>query len=218
MTMEIIEVIQNSPEWTAARLGLVTASAFSDVLAKGDGKTRKSLLYKLAAERITGEPTESFKSPVLDRGHALEDEARRLYAFTHDADPTRVGFVKNGDKGCSPDSFLGENGILEIKTQRGDLLIDTLFNDRFPPAHVAQCQGALWVCEREWIDIAVYWPKMPMFVKRATRDVAFIAQLSRAVTEFNEELAVLVEKIRRYGAAPSREPLMSQLRASVDVS
>ena len=135
----------------------------------------------------------------------MEDEARQFYAFmSDDPEPTRVGFVRNkgnyGQVGCSPDSFLGTNGILEIKTQRGDLLVATLFADRFPPEHVAQCQGALWVCEREFVDIAVYWPKMPMFVRRATRDEAYIQTLASEVARFNDELAATVEKIRRYGS------------------
>jgi hypothetical protein len=199
MSLQIIDVDQNSDAWIAARLGLVTASAFADVLAKGEGKTRRALLHRLAAERVTGEAIETFKSAAMERGHILEDDARRLYALTADAEPKRVGFVRNGEKGCSPDSFIGLDGILEIKTQRSDLLIATLLADRFPPEHVAQCQGALWVAEREWIDICVYWPKMPPFIRRAARDESYIRNLSTEVDRFNEELEALVDRVRRYG-------------------
>lgn len=216
--MQIIDVEQNSPEWFAARLGLPTASMFADILAKGEGKTRRSYLHRLASEILTGEPVESYTNPYLERGHAQEDEARQLYTFMTDAEPLRVGFIVNGKKGCSPDSLLGEAGILEIKTQRADLLIDTLLKDAFPPAHKAQTQGALWVAEREWIDIAIYAPKMPLFVKRAYRDSDYIAELSDAVDRFNDELAAVVERVRRYGLPSSHEPLLSQLRASVEAA
>lgn len=201
MSVEIIECEQNSPEWISARLGIVTASVFGDVMAKGEGKMRKSLLHRLAAERVTGEPIETFKSAAMDRGHAMEDDARQFYAFMHDAEPTRVGFVRNGDVGCSPDSFLGADGVLEIKTQRPDLLIDTLFKDRFPPEHVAQTQGALWVCERDFVDICVYWKAMPPFIRRAGRDEDYIAALASEVARFNDDLSQLVERLRRYGDA-----------------
>ena len=159
------------------------------MLAKGEGKTRKSYLNRLAAEIITGMPGETFKRPELDRGHEMEGEARDFYALIMNAEPKRVGFVRNGKKGSSPDSFIGENGLLEIKTQRGDLLIETIDKGIFPPEHVAQVQGQLWVTEREYCDLIVYWPNMPPFIKRAYRDSFYISKLSQAIDQFNDELA-----------------------------
>ncbi|GEC56812.1 hypothetical protein M2209_003185 [Bradyrhizobium elkanii] len=187
---------------------------FSAILAKGEGKTRRAYRNRLAAEIITGEPTETFTSPAMERGHIMEAEARDAYSFMMDADPTRVGFVKNGDKGCSPDSFLGDKGILEIKTQRGDLLVDTLLKNEFPPEHKAQCQGALWICEREWVDITVYWPNMPLFVKRAYRDDGYIANLAGAVAAFNEELTEVVHTIRQHNGST----LLADLKASAEAA
>ena len=202
MSVEVFDCEQNSEEWYRVRLGIPTASAFADVLAKGEGKTRRSYMLKLAGEVLTGEPTERFTTPAMERGHAMENEARSMYAFMHDADLTRVGFLRNGDKGCSPDSLIGTNGGVEIKTKRSDLLIDAILKDKFPSEHVAQCQGFLWVAEREWVDLVCYWPRLPLFVKRAYRDAAYIGDLARAVAAFNEELAETVERIRRYGGEP----------------
>lgn len=193
------DIEQNSDRWRAIRAGLPTASCFSDILAKGQGKTRAAYMRRLAAEIITGEPTESFTSAVLERGHLLEGEARNLYAFMHDVEPKQVGFIRNGRKGCSPDSLIGDNAMLEIKTQRGDLLIETILKDEFPSTHVAQVQGQLWVAEREYCDLLVYWPGLPPFTKRAVRNEKFISELSAAVAAFNEELDALVDRIRAYG-------------------
>jgi hypothetical protein len=161
--------------------------------------TRRAYMLKLAGEIITGLPSENYSNQAMDRGHVMEPEARDLYAFTHRADPQLVGFIRNGDKGASPDSLIGDAGMLEIKTKAPHLLIECLLRDEFPPEHKAQCQGALWVAEREWIDIAVYWPGMPLFVKRAGRDEPYIAKLSDAVDQFNAELAEVVERVRGYG-------------------
>lgn len=203
MSPRIIDCEQSSPEWYAARLGLPTASMFATVLAKGKGGgaslTRQTYMHKLAGEIITGEPMEGFSNEHMQRGKDMEAEARSTYAFIHGADPKQVGFVVNGRKGASPDSLLGDAGMLEIKTKLPHLMIECILKDEFPAEHKAQCQGALWVAEREWIDIAVYWPKMPLFVKRATRDEAYIKTLSEAVEKFNEELDEVVERIRRYG-------------------
>jgi hypothetical protein len=202
--IEIFDCDQNSEAWYLARKGLPTASEFAAILSPGKGKaeskTRRTYLLKLAGEILTGDLMEHPTSFHMERGKVMEDEARDAYAFHTDAEPIRVGFVRNGQKGCSPDSLVGDVGMLEIKTKLPHLIIDLLIKDEFPEEHIAQCQGALWVCEREWIDIAVYWPKLPTFIKRAYRDEPFIAKLSDAVDAFNAELAATVDQIRRYGA------------------
>jgi hypothetical protein len=205
--IEIFDKIeQNSPEWFEIRKGLPTASQFKSILAKGEGKTRASYMRKLAAEIITGQPSEEFKRPEFDRGHAMEEEARNFYSYLADAEPQLVGFVRSGKKGASPDAFIGDTGLLEIKTQRGDLLVDTIMKGEFPTEHIAQVQGQLWVTEREWADIIVYWPNMPPFIRRAYRDSHYIHQLARAVDTFNDELAYMVEKIGAYSPSiPAQE-------------
>lgn len=200
MSVEILDCDQRSEAWYLARMGLPTASEFKAILAQGKGLTRLSYMRRLAAEIVTQQPGETFESAAMIRGREMEAEARGFYAFMRDADPQTVGFIRNARKGCSPDSLLGNDGMLEIKTQRADLLIETILKDEFPSEHKAQCQGQLWIAEREWIDLAVYWPGMPFFVKRATRDDAYIAELDGAVETFNAELDAMVEKIRKYEA------------------
>lgn len=207
--MMILDCEQGSSEWFKARLGIPTSSEFHTVMAKGkDGGaslTRRTYLLKLAGEIITGEPMDNYSNAHMERGKAMEDEARDFYSFAKDAEPQRVGFIVNGPKGCSPDSLIGDDGMLEIKTKLPHLLIELLLKDEFPPEHKAQCQGALWVAERAWIDIAIYWPKMPLFVKRAVRDDIYIKQLSDAVDRFNGDLQETVAKIKKYGRA--QEPI-----------
>ncbi len=203
MSVQIIECDQNSEQWFSARLGIPTASNFATVMANGRGgaesKTRSTYLRKLAGEIITGEAMDSHSNAHMERGHAMEGEARDFYSFITNEAPERVGFIRNGDKGGSPDSLIGTNGLLEIKTALPHILIEYLRMDKFPPEHVAQCQGNLWVSEREWIDIAIYWPKMPPLIKRAYRDEAYILNLSAAVNQFNVELQETVAFIRSYG-------------------
>lgn len=194
---------QGTPEWIAARLGIPTASMFATIMAKGEGKTRRTYLLKLAGEILTGEPMDSFSNAHMERGHTMEDEARQRYAFLTEADPEQVGFITNGPKGCSPDSLIALDGMLEIKTKLPHLHIECMLRDSFPPEHKAQCQGQLWVAEREWVDLCVYWPKLQPIIKRAYRDEAYITTIAEAVEAFNAELAETVEKVRRYGLAPA---------------
>lgn len=198
--MEIFnEIKQGTDQWKEIRSGIPTASMFKAIIAKGEGKTRKAYLNRLAAEIITGESIESFTSQAMQRGTQMEDEARSFYCFLKDVETTQVGFIKNGRKGASPDSLIGIDGLLEIKTQRGDLLVETILKDEFPPEHMAQVHGQLWVSEREWCDLIVYWPNMPQFIKRIYRDESYINRLTQEIDRFNEELDKVVSKINSYG-------------------
>jgi hypothetical protein len=196
-----VHVEQGSPEWFQARLGIPTASCFAQVLAKGEGKTRKTYMMKLADEAVSGEPMESFTNGHTERGNEMEDEARLFYAFMHSCQPYRVGFVRHDGvrAGCSPDSLIGDDGLLEIKTKLPHLLAECRLSGKFPAEHKAQCQGALWITGRKWIDLAIYWPKRPLFVIRAERDEDYIAKLAEEVSNFNYELEQVITKLRACG-------------------
>ncbi len=199
LMLEIYDQIeQGSDEWRRLRAGIPTASEFSALLAKGEGKTRAALMRRLAGERITGEPEETFSNGAMARGKEMEAKARATYALVTDAEPRLVGFVRNGNCGASPDAFLGEDGVLELKTAKPSVLIALLEADRFPLEHIAQCQGALLVTGRQWVDICVFWPGLPMLVKRAYRDVVYLANLRKEIDTFNADLAAMVERIRAY--------------------
>jgi len=186
--IEVFDFAQGSPEWFVARLGIPTASEFGAVKAKGEGKTRRTYMMKLIGELMTGEPCEGFSNAHMERGKEMEPDARNLYAFHLDLEPVQVGFIRNGRKGCSPDSLVGNNGMSEIKTKLPHLQAEVLLADRLPPEHLPQCQGNLWVAEREWIDFVSYWPKMPLFVKRVYRDEVYIKTLATEVDLFLAEL------------------------------
>lgn len=197
--MQVHNMPQGSPEWFEARKGIPTSSQFATVLASGrtkgsPSKTRQTYLYKLAGERLTNEPMESFSNRHTERGHEMEPQARQFYGFLHEVEPELVGFITNGPKGCSPDSLIGESGMLEIKTKLPHLMIEAHERGKFPPEHYAQCQGQLWIAEREWCDLICYWPKMKPLIVRTYRDEDYIANLSEKVDEFNDELAALVAK------------------------
>ncbi len=194
------DIDQRSDAWRKVRCGIATASCFADIMAKGEGKMRRSYMNKLADERLYGEPMENYVNGDMQRGIDDEEEGRALYAFNSLEPLTRVGFVRNGRVGCSPDSFVGTSGILELKSAARHILMEAHRRDAFPPEHRAQCQGALWVCERDWVEIMLYCPKREPFRSKVGRDEPYIATLKSEVDRFNEELAEVVDAFkRRYG-------------------
>lgn len=211
--IEVFEDIeQGSGPWFQLRSGLLTASNFAVVGRSGkDGGvslTRKSLLFRIAGERLTGLPAEEgFKSAAMQRGNDMEPEARAYYARTNFTPLRRVGFVKktlpNGIAiGSSPDSLVGDAGALEIKTMKPELMIAHMeTSPGAPPSeHRAQLQGTCWVCDLEWIDIILFYRGMPITPRwRIIRDDIYIKELSDAVEVFEYDLAKIVERVKKMG-------------------
>ena len=216
MTAEYFDVEQRSPEWYELRLGLPTASKFATVMASGRSTgspsiTRRKYMHTLAGERMTGEPAETYTNHHMDRGREMEEEALANYALQTGADPARIGFVRDlelaGGVGCSPDALVGDDGMVEIKTALPHLLIDALIGEDAPHAtHEKQLQGNLWITGRAWCDLVVYWPRLPLFVKRVHASEQWAGDLSRALERFNAELASIVawlEERRAGGDGPA---------------
>lgn len=202
---EYIDVDQSTPEWHALRAGIPTASRFADVMQKagprgGKAAARRTYLMTLLGERLTGEVLETYQGGAIARGHALEPEARNYYEMMTGLEAQVVGFAFRDDvqAGASPDSLIGDDGLLEIKTKAPHHQLEVLIAGVLPDEHVAQVQGQLWITQRQWCDFVSYWPGLPTFVIRVERDEAFIAQIAKDVAEFNTELIALEAKIRKY--------------------
>lgn len=200
---EVFDCEQGSEEWLRARAGIVTASTFSDVMAKGRSKgsvseQRRKLLFATAAEIITGEPTPHFGgNRHTQRGHALEPVVRSLYEMHTEEDVTTVGFIRRGRIGYSPDACVGMRAGFECKTRLPDLQIALLEADRLPLDHYLQCQGGLLVTGWPWIDYWSYCKGLPVFKKRIERDHATLSELNSELNIFHREVDMLVKKYGR---------------------
>jgi hypothetical protein len=152
-------------------------------------------MTELLGERLTGDTAASFSNAHTERGHTLESDARELYSFDTAEPVITVGFVRRrtlaGLVGCSPDALVGADGLLEVKTKLAHLQIEVLAKDELPTEHVAQCQGALWVTQRKWLDFVSYWPGLPLFIKRVYPDPEYIEALELAVGAFLADMALL---------------------------
>lgn len=197
----ITEVEQGSPEWLRLRLGIVTASNMSKLLVDGKGPEgfgadAISYMNGLIGERITEEIADDFVgNRHTERGHLLEPEARRLYESQTELPCQQVSIVLNHGCGYSPDSFVGDNGLNEIKTKLPKLQVEVILNGVVPKDHYAQCMAGLWLAEREWLDFISYWPGMPLFIKRLHRDEAVIAKMADRVKIFYQLLDDRMAKV-----------------------
>lgn len=200
--IECPDIIQGSEGWHKLRAGVLTASNFSKVIAKGEGKVRKSLMLDMAAERLSGEPQESFENEWTIRGTTIEPDARAGYAMLTNEPVREVGFVFLDEHrliGCSPDALVGDDGGLEIKCPKCKTHIEYLLAGKVPPQYVAQVQGSLWVTGRKWWDFVSYCPSIadnPMFRIRVEPNEEYITNLKTECGMFLMELDELINKIK----------------------
>lgn len=200
--MEIITSIeQGSPEWLSLRIGLVTCSELECLLVNGKGEAGFGVaaftyMDQLIGERITGEAAElPFSTRATERGKEYELLARNLYQIREEVEVEEVAIILNHGMGYSPDGLIGANGLTEIKSKLPKFQVGVILADEVPKEHVAQCQGGLYVSEREWIDFVSYWKGMPLFVKRMYRDEAYIAKIAERVATFNELLEARMDRV-----------------------
>ena len=193
---------QQSEAWFLDRLGHATASNFSDVMAKGEGKTRKTYMMKLLAERLTGKPTESFSNKHTERGTEQEPFARLAYEARTGNLVEEVGFIVHPDMkaGSSPDGLVDKDGGVEIKSVIPTVQLETIAKGGFPSTHKAQIQGALFITGRAWWDFVSFSPDLPenlrLYVFRVERDQAYIDELEKEVIRFLADLYELEKKYR----------------------
>jgi hypothetical protein len=171
MTIVIHNVEQNTPEWLELRRGMITSSIAKQLITHktwkiADNDKVRKILYKLAAERITGFIEDGFRGFDMERGNFEEPLAKKLYGKSYD-----VGFVTrdfgNGlIMGYSPDGFVGDEGNIEIKSANQTIQVERIYLNQVPDEHVPQIQHGLLVSNRKWCDFISYSNGMAMQVIR----------------------------------------------------
>jgi len=197
------DVIQGSDQWLVEKAGKVSASNFDKIFTtKGEktaSATRKSYLYQLVGERISGVPEESFKSDWMQRGTDLEGDARSVFEERTGLFVAQVGMIYLNDKktiSCSPDGLVGDDQGLELKCPKLSTMIGYKLGKKLPTAYVQQVQGSLMVSGRDAWHFLSYHPAVEEFRILVERDEKYITLLREAVEEFDAEVVELVNRLK----------------------
>ena len=205
---------QRTDEWFQQRLGKVTASRISDVIAKtktGVSTSRQNYLVQLVSERLTGKKGDSFVNQAMLDGIERESAARELYMRTRDVSVTEVGFfdhpvIKNS--GASPDGAVNAEedgkyaGLIEIKCPIETTHTNTLMSKSVPSKYMPQIQWQMASVSPnvKWVDFISFNPNFPdtmqLFVARVERDNAYIAELEAEVIKFLDEVEQTIIKLK----------------------
>jgi putative phage-type endonuclease len=198
---------QGTDAWLRERAGKVTASRISDVMSKGRGSapsaTRANYMAQLVAERLTGEPTETFTSAAMQHGTDTEPQARAQYIMRTGQDVQEVGFVAHPTlfmSGASPDGLVGDAGLVEIKCPNTATHIQTLRGKEIDRKYLLQMQWQMICTGREWCDWISFDPRMPddlaFLCKRIPHDAELAEEITEAVTQFLADLDAMEADLR----------------------
>jgi putative phage-type endonuclease len=205
---------QRTEEWFQQRLGKVTASRISDVIAKtktGVSTSRQNYLVQLVSERLTGKKGDSFVNQAMLDGIEREGAARAIYMLNRDVSVTEVGFfdhpvIKNS--GASPDGAVNAEeegkyaGLIEIKCPIETTHTNTLMSKSVPSKYMPQIQWQMASVSPnvKWVDIISFNPNFPdtmqLFVARVERDNDYIAELEAEVIKFLDEVEQTIIKLK----------------------
>lgn len=195
---------QRSPEWRIERLALPTASKFPEIVTTKGKPTseerRLKYLDKLVGEYVTKRQHEWYSSKKMKEKAEREGESRELYELRNGVEVRQVGLCWKDEQkmfGASPDGLVDPNGGFETKDADPNVQVRRIRTGWNGMDHFQQCQGGMYICDREWWDLQSYCRGMRPIVIRFYRDEAFLKKLEAELMKFCFELAMTIKKIRR---------------------
>lgn len=195
------DITQMSPEWFQAKCGIPSASHFGEIITPTGNplKQAEKYMYRLAAEAVSGIPTETYQSAEMRRGIELEQDARMTYEAIYGVEVEQVGLVYRTDlktESCSPDGLVvGEKKGLEIKCPSPHTHVGYLLSDKIPTVYIPQVQGSLWITGYDaWVFMS-FCPGVRPLVVMIEPDLKYISLMEEMVFEFNFNLKKLIAKI-----------------------
>lgn len=192
---------QGSETWLKLKLGVISASNASKVVAKRDSDTRFTYMSELVAQVCTG-ISEEVNGKALDWGNQQEDAARSCYEFSTGLTMTQLPFVFRDAlfrEGCSPDGIVTSKKGVEIKCPFNTAHFIKFFADDYiKPEYVWQYQYTLRVLGADEWDFVQYDPRMkknPMKILTVQRDDAKQKVFDDMVPMFIEDMNNMLQKI-----------------------
>ncbi len=216
---------QGSPEWIAARRGVVTGSRFKDCRAKlKNGEPSKDCMayaYDIARERCGGMAPAKFQNAAMRIGTEQEAPAVRMYEVRTGYLTEEVGFftTEDGLFGLSPDRLIDDDGVLEVKTLVSSATLFTALTEGDLSEYMDQCLGYLWLLGRQWVDLVLWVPDLQhMTVKRITRDENAIEALEADLIAFAKIVADNEAALRRALGQTQPAPVAPAVPAKVAIT
>lgn len=196
--MKIIKDIEQlSDAWFSLCCGSIGGSSIQAVMTGGKGKTRKSLMYQLASEVMTGEKYQFNSTPAMDEGVRREAESRDTFCFITGLEIEEVGLIKGSVESthCSPDGLTSDGAGLELKNPMAHTQVKYIDEDRLPLEYVKQVMFSMWITGYDYWWFFSYHPKLKPFLLKVKRDNELIKTIETETIKFLAELKTLLKKM-----------------------
>lgn len=199
------EALAGTPNWFAARRGMLTASRVADALAVlKNGKpseARRKLLFDLLAERMTGLAVEHHVTPAMQWG--LDNQAAAIAAYEAETGEL-VGpelFVLHPEIdwfGATPDGLVGSDGLIEVKCPTSPKFLAWKLAGEVPDEHKPQMLAQLACTGRQWVDFVAFDPRVKsgqLFIRRFQPERAEVERIEAGAREFLAELEAMSKQL-----------------------
>lgn len=187
---------QGTPEWFALRAGKFSASKAAVIMGGLETAGLDAYIRDLAWERVYGPDTEGgYKSAAMERGNAVEPEARDWYAFERGVVVEQVTLVEHATVPSvvwSPDGVFGRSAI-EAKCPLHRAWMEVKRKNWVPAEYRHQCRWAIWVGQLEYLDFVAYHPKAGGLIVSVERDESTFAQMEERVALLEKRVTEWVE-------------------------
>ena len=198
-----IDIEQNTDEWLDLRVGRLGGSSIGKVMAnygKAFGKPAHDKATQLALEKIRGRSFEDgYTNAHMERGHAEEPIARKLYEETTFTEVTNGGYFSIGESiGFSPDGLVDDDGVVEIKSVLETVHFETVNLNRYDPKYKWQLCFNLKYSRRDWIEYVEFCSTFPegkkLYIQRLYAEELY-AEFHMIDTRLAEFFKLVDEKI-----------------------
>lgn len=214
----LLGIEQDSPEWIISRIGCVTASGLSNVVAKpkiGDRELKVRYHYRMekVIERLMGRAANHKVNDAMLWGKSTQPRCKTKYELDNDLFVEAGGFWMHDMIPmfrASPDYLVGEDGLLECKCPfNQENHLEIFMKREIPDEWLWQVVAQLSVTNRAWCDFCSYDPRLPEDVQlaqiRVSRDEKLIGAMEAEVEQFLSEIEQTVKLLGQKSKAPAEE-------------
>jgi hypothetical protein len=135
----------------------------------------------------------------MERGLELEVTARAMYSLERGVEVEEVGFIEYSEfVGGSPDGFVGDDGIIEIKSHSDTIHFRFLIERKIDSKYMAQCQMLMLISGRKWVDHIAYNPnfKQSLIITRIEPDPIMHAKLLEGFKVGEEKIKSILNQLQ----------------------
>jgi putative phage-type endonuclease len=197
---------QRTPEWFDARLGKVTASRVKRAINKlkngGDSAERETLRLELIYERLAGRAVDTYVTQAMQWGTDMEPQARAAFESAHGILVDVPGFIDHPSIewcGCSPDGFVGDDGLIEIKCPNSTTHLKWMIQGIVPIEHQPQMLLQMACAKKQYCHFLSFDPRLPegkqAFGRVYTPKESEIREIEEQAEEFLATVAEYMERI-----------------------